>query len=149
MVAPDYVARICKALAGRPDVVGLICSCTGIAAPFSIASTRWIGTEPGPWPGLLDGRDAFVRGASHLMPVRSELARQCSFQGSPTAWTHEDTQYAAALALLLDGATEEFIPDALYAYRWNPADTTQFGPQAPFTPGPQPVIASPCFRWLP
>lgn len=149
MVAGDYVAKVCKALAARPDVVGLICSCTGIAAPWSIASTRWIGTGPGPHPGLLDGQDAFVRGASHLMPVRAGIARQCSFQGSGTPWTHEDTQYAAALEALLDGAAEEFIPEALYAYRWNPGDTTQWGPQAPFTPGPPPVIGSPCFRWLP
>lgn len=149
MVTPDYVSEICQALAGRPDVVGYIQACTGIGAPWNIASIQWIGTEPGPWPGLLDGQDAFVRGFTHLMPVRADLARRCSFRGHPASWTHEDTQFADAMMRLLDGADEAFIPKALYEYRFSWADTTQSGPQAPYAPGPRPEVDSPCFRWCP
>lgn len=155
MVTGDYVAEICKALASRPDVVGYVQACTGLAAPFNVASTSYIGYHPGPYQGAafpgraaLGGQASFVRGFSHLMPVRSDLARKCSFQGGPAAWTHEDLKFADAMMGLLAGATEVFIDKALYTYRWNPADTTQWGPQAPYTAGPRPDVSSPCFRWL-
>lgn len=153
-VAGNYVEELVSALETDPDCVGFRQLCTGLAALYTELSLK---NENAPWdPVFVNGELTYLRQFSHVMPVRSALAKQAGFQGSPLDYTGEDVAYVRQVVPLLRqrGSREAYIGKALYHYIWSAADSTQAGRLPPgkqiaYGRHPRPRVVSPCFRWCP
>lgn len=153
MVPGYYIEKIVEALGQDPDCVGFLEVCTGLEVQLSKLS---LSVPPDtPWPPVLhEGQWQYLRHFNHAMPVRAELAKQVSFQGSSYLFTGEDMQYCSRLAPILRerGSREVFIPEIMYHYIWDANDTTQAGSRAwayrkKWSDHIKPYVASKCFRW--
>jgi hypothetical protein len=148
-----YVDLVTKALATRPDVVGVMQICSGLAATLTIISLGNV--DPPMWPGETEYGHAYLRSFSHVCPVRTEVARQGSFMGRGELWTGEDAAFVDSVLPVLRGrgSREVFVDTPLYHYRWSASDTTQSlgvaptGIAARAASHRRPHIPSLCFRW--
>lgn len=139
-VAPYYIDDILKALADAPDVVGWRHLNTGTPGGYTDVSLANAGQPL----GVVDG--GYRRQFTHMNPVRSSLARQGTFLSSGPGFTGEDMVFVYSVLPHLKREVQ--LPRSVYCYRWNPADTTQSGPQPrPAAPHPRPEVPFPCFRW--
>jgi glycosyl transferase family 2 len=140
-VSDDYVSSVVDALTdGRPDVVGWRHANTGTPGQFTDVSLAHANQPSEPVGGV------YLRGFTHMNPVRSELARQGTFMSDSPGYTGEDLVFVRSVLPLL---RQEFqLSSVVYTYQWSCDDSTQNGPEQPGPPHERPVIGSPCFRWL-
>jgi hypothetical protein len=113
--APDYVARICAALAEGPDYVGYPVRWTidgepQIRVEHSLRHRRWENA-----PGML------LRDISEKNPLRREYAHHGVWQGGYGA----EQQWAAGVRSGGHVRTEVWIPEPMYYYQYS--TTGNFG----------------------
>lgn len=118
---PEYYCdRIIEAIKSRPDCVGWR------------MQTWWNGTKLKPtyhsieYDRWWDDAHGYYRDASHLNPVRRDIALRVPFIHSATP---EDMSWAERVAPLLK--SEEYIEDCMYFYQFNTADSVWRGKSMP------------------
>lgn len=114
VVSPSYVSSILKAIESRPEIcsiTGMVTSLvnhdsykfvlsTGYNEIFSLASDNIV-------------NDTYYRFASHLNPIRTDIARKVRF---PENLFHEDNGYSDRLKEFKHAWNEVTIPNVIYYY---------------------------------
>lgn len=154
IVMTDYVPVILKAMEKDPDVVTFGQHCTGTGASITLFGLGYLGAPYEPLD-LGNSGMAYLRPYSHVLPTRSEIAKQASFLNPDgPAFTGEDYAFVSKVVpiLMQRGAREARTDRVLYWYRWDANDSTQNGKVPPevtahWADHPRPQIDSECFRW--
>lgn len=140
LVSEDFVATVCGCLDQDPDFVAFqhLLYPPGSAVPDSrpvvtgIGITEWQNTS-----------EAYIRGVTHVNPIRTSLARQSGFQLRGSGY--EDKDFVAGVLPLLK--TQVLIDRPLYHYRQSGRNPMIYQPAGP--PPPRLRVDHPCFRWHP
>jgi len=137
MVAPDYIARVTAALAGRPDYVGYpVCfTVDGVPQMPVEHSLRYDGWE--------NRADILTRDISQINPIRRDLA----LLGN---WDHDDhgadRHWASAVRDTGLCRAEVWIGEPMYFYRFSSGDSFR-SPRTPLPAGELPAPL-PSYPWL-
>lgn len=118
---PDYYCdRILDALNSEPDYVGWRMQLwyDGVKTKPTFHSIRY--------PKWYDDDDGYYRNASHLNPVKRDIALQVPFTGYAGP---EDVSWSERVAPLLK--TEEYIEEPMYFYHYNSDDSVWRGGKQP------------------
>lgn len=138
LVAPDFVPAICEAISDPGvDSVGFQVAIwdNGIRLR-PCYNTRQFGL------GWWEDNDRLVRDWSMLNPVRTELARQCTYRGENVG---EDYDFGRQLVPLL--GREAFIDREMYYYYWDRSDSVQIRLRETPAGVIRPRVEHPHFRW--
>jgi len=147
-VSDDYVSAITKALALRPEYVGLKLQVYKDGLPYALSHHS---LSHGTWLDV--GADHLRRDITCANPIRTDLARTAKFIGAPLGQP-EDRHWVAQLRGRL--RLEVFVDRILYHYWWNPSMSAWVDPTAQirrFDDNGDPWrpldIGSPNFAWHP
>jgi hypothetical protein len=133
--APGFLAWIWQALASRPDYVGFRVLWTRNGTPqlpviHSLACTGWH-----------EAPDHLYRDITQFNPIRRELALTGTWAGGGPS---PDRDWAGGVRASGRCKVQAWVPEALYRYRENTADTYDTARQ----PLPLPLPPLPSYPWL-
>lgn len=137
---PDYYCeKIMEAIKTKPDMVGwrMQAYWSNIKLKPTFHSLEY--------KGWSEDQKGYYRNASHLNPVKKEIAQKVKFQHRGKY--PEDERWAKQIARLLE--TEVFIDDVMYHYHYEPTESKWQSKRELWRNGARPDIRMAEFRYHP